>query len=916
MLSDDGANEAQNPGFREFKDEWRAKLAEKQVTADMNLLNARIQGGVSPFLKKEPKCSKNRAGRRICRETVIHQIVMRDIKWKAEEFYLYHKYKRAALFRLALAASTALELYQQTMFGLFREVRPDGTFYGGQKLPCGAMGFTRLHLYDPVQLREEQLLTVSSVDQAAMADQVREGGLHPWFGGIGKGNVDPVLAEKVASGEWEASVRRRAGAVTESPAAAAGLLSEMNIPGGNIVDDLVEAAALQNQSQLIAKLDLGDDCPEHLRPKELPKLQEGDFSSDSDSDSDLPKSLENCGAKDGKEVFEAAKLLRFGITLKPTILGTSASEGERSANPDESMNIKSTLGLPKRPIGMLEQSLLKKSQDRSLLGSIPEDSVFVGPSTTPHQVLQGCARRKRLNSSSLTGRKSPRSGSLSFAALSRFASKSSVGKSSVGNKSSISKSSVRVIKRSSTSSKRRRVCLSGAQIRSLDKSRPNANSVPCNTSAVKKDVELNESCQHRFHPAYLALNPANASLMDCERNDIRHGIERPYGALDNSYRNLAVVENHSVFLPGGSDEGQLVLQAMRSVLPETQFAAGRIDEEMQANLVELGSYFLSIGVQLGLPMSSFVQGFRGAPSIEEFQKLEASFCLKVMPHQWEAVRWLAGCYLHGHSALLCDEMGLGKTVSCLSFLEWVDQTRADRVAVLRDSTSPAKKRKGRGMLLGRRPHLIICPANLVDTWVREVRQLFGLSPYRDDPLNNRFLQKEIIKPTLPPPKKRRRRRKGKKKKKMGKGPRKAAFKGGKTAQERREDEDDEGQEYKPLSPAARLQRQREKYRPEKKSRKKYFPFVGEPWRRPLMKALLKSKHFPIWITTPETLHREREFFLENRFDVLVIDEATRLKNPKSLFHQSICELEFQMTILVTGIRGSFLVFHDDFVPSF
>ena len=84
------------------------------------------------------------------------------------------------------------------------------------------------------------------------------------------------------------------------------------------------------------------------------------------------------------------------------------------------------------------------------------------------------------------------------------------------------------------------------------------------------------------------------------------------------------------------------------------------------------------------------------------------------------------------------------------------------------------------------------------------------------------------------------------------------------------------------------------------AQRRYFPFVGEKWRRPAMRAMLEQGHYETWLTTPEVLSKEKEFFRRTRFRVVIVDEATRLKNAETEFHKNVARLQSEMTILVTG----------------
>jgi len=85
--------------------------------------------------------------------------------------------------------------------------------------------------------------------------------------------------------------------------------------------------------------------------------------------------------------------------------------------------------------------------------------------------------------------------------------------------------------------------------------------------------------------------------------------------------------------------------------------------------------------------------------------------------------------------------------------------------------------------------------------------------------------------------------------------------------------------------------------------------LGEEWRR---RKTLREKlepGFDLYITNPETIAQNRELFEKRRFDMVVLDESTMIKNPGSKRSKAIisCGDKAKYTLALTGTpRGNHL----------
>ncbi len=362
------------------------------------------------------------------------------------------------------------------------------------------------------------------------------------------------------------------------------------------------------------------------------------------------------------------------------------------------------------------------------------------------------------------------------------------------------------------------------------------------------------------------------------------------------------------------------------VLNEANVAARSIRQHQQKNsdANELRSHFNALGLQMGLPLQASI----GDQELELFENHQDEFAnispesriknwtpkvhqrVKLMPHQVDALQWLANCYVQEQSALLCDEMGLGKTISCLAFLDWVDNglmnsLNGSGVGCGNDSDRLLLHRRGRRIfdeledeeanlhlqhldtdVFGRNmnsrhaqlssdisysgggdrygctsscmSHLVICPAPVLPLWIREMRRLFD----HDFDENNSS---------------------------------------GGTTSTKDVDRDDDMKNRK----KTRCNHDdytvfdNEDLKPEMESGL-FFPFVGDYDQRATLKGLLQMRHYRVWLTTVEILAKEEQFFSKQKFNVCIIDEAHRFRNPKAANFQNLMNLQCNMSVLVTG----------------
>ncbi|CAD7963724.1 unnamed protein product [Amoebophrya sp. A120] len=360
------------------------------------------------------------------------------------------------------------------------------------------------------------------------------------------------------------------------------------------------------------------------------------------------------------------------------------------------------------------------------------------------------------------------------------------------------------------------------------------------------------------------------------------------------------------------------------LLKEENVAARSIRQHQQKNsdANELRSHFNALGLQMGLPLQASLgdQELELFENHQEFTSISPESRIKnwtpkvhqrvkLMPHQVDALQWLANCYVQEQSALLCDEMGLGKTISCLAFLDWVDNGLMNSLngsgGDNHDNENLLLQRRGRRIfdevedeevnhlqhldtdVFGRNmnarhaqlssdisysgagdgyggcasscmSHLVICPAPVLPLWIREMRRLFD----HDFDENN--------------------------------------YNGGTTSTKDVDRDDD-------MKNKRKTRYNHDDYaffdnddlKPEMESGL-FFPFVGDYDQRATLKGLLQMRHYRVWLTTVEILAKEEQFFSKQKFNVCIIDEAHRFRNPKAANFQHLMNLRCNMSVLVTG----------------
>uniref|UniRef100_A0A3P9H0N8 Chromodomain helicase DNA binding protein 1-like n=1 Tax=Oryzias latipes TaxID=8090 RepID=A0A3P9H0N8_ORYLA len=77
-------------------------------------------------------------------------------------------------------------------------------------------------------------------------------------------------------------------------------------------------------------------------------------------------------------------------------------------------------------------------------------------------------------------------------------------------------------------------------------------------------------------------------------------------------------------------------------------------------------------------------------------------------------------------------------------------------------------------------------------------------------------------------------------------------------------------------------------------------YQGDKDRRAEMQLQASSQDFQVLLTTYELCLKDASFLRRWRWEVLVVDEAHRLKNPNSLLHQTLSEFSVDFRVLLTG----------------
>lgn len=85
------------------------------------------------------------------------------------------------------------------------------------------------------------------------------------------------------------------------------------------------------------------------------------------------------------------------------------------------------------------------------------------------------------------------------------------------------------------------------------------------------------------------------------------------------------------------------------------------------------------------------------------------------PYQRLGTAWLWHLYRQELGGILADEMGLGKTLQALALVAAIKVGRVDRNA----SSAAFIRRSASGSTRSTQPHLVACPASLVENWRRE-----------------------------------------------------------------------------------------------------------------------------------------------------------------------------------------------------
>jgi SWI/SNF-related matrix-associated actin-dependent regulator of chromatin subfamily A member 5 len=77
-------------------------------------------------------------------------------------------------------------------------------------------------------------------------------------------------------------------------------------------------------------------------------------------------------------------------------------------------------------------------------------------------------------------------------------------------------------------------------------------------------------------------------------------------------------------------------------------------------------------------------------------------------------------------------------------------------------------------------------------------------------------------------------------------------------------------------------------------------FYGTAEERELIKARMRGHQFDVMVTTFETVMRERHELQKYQFELLILDEAQRIKNDESVLSQVMRKFRTTHRILLTG----------------
>jgi SNF2 family DNA or RNA helicase len=100
---------------------------------------------------------------------------------------------------------------------------------------------------------------------------------------------------------------------------------------------------------------------------------------------------------------------------------------------------------------------------------------------------------------------------------------------------------------------------------------------------------------------------------------------------------------------------------------------------------------------------------------------------ELRPYQQLGMSWLWFLRQYGFGACLADDMGLGKTVQLISYLLKVKDVVGDKLAVVPDTQTEAKKRRKKDdeaatVKVPTKAALIICPTSVLGNWQKELER--------------------------------------------------------------------------------------------------------------------------------------------------------------------------------------------------
>lgn len=110
----------------------------------------------------------------------------------------------------------------------------------------------------------------------------------------------------------------------------------------------------------------------------------------------------------------------------------------------------------------------------------------------------------------------------------------------------------------------------------------------------------------------------------------------------------------------------------------------------------------------------------GEAELADGCRVPGSIWARLYPYQRAAVMWLWNLHVQAVGGILGDEMGLGKTVEMIAFLAALQYSRIGRRGMWLCGDSVRLRGESTQQRLG--PVLIVCPATVLQQWVREFHE--------------------------------------------------------------------------------------------------------------------------------------------------------------------------------------------------